>query len=383
MKVRIEIDTRTFVRFWLVVIGFILAGWMIFSARQALFIIGTALFIALALSYPVRKLASFLPGKSRVGGTALAFVSLVLVLGAVVWFVIPPVVQQSAKFAESLPALSDQVSKQWVGLAEFIDQNGFRPQVDETLENIKQQSSTWAADIGKNIISGVGSFASFIVALFLVLVLAFLMLIEGPSWMDRIWKIYSDKPKMRHHKSLVEKIYGVVTGYISGQLTVSGIGALMAGLCVFILSLISPSIDGNLAMPTILMTFVLTLIPMFGSTVAGVLVGLLLLLNDPVFGIVYGIYFIVYQQIENNFISPAIQAKKVELSALVIMISVTIGIYVAGLVGGVIAIPIAGTIKVFIDDYLERRQVVKKDDDKPVAKLVKKLTAAVKSDKTA
>ena len=136
-------------------------------------------------------------------------------------------------------------------------------------------------------------------------------------------------------------------------------------------------------MPTILITFVLTLIPMFGSTVAGVLVGLLLLLNDPVFGIVYGIYFIVYQQIENSFISPAIQAKKVELSALVILISVTIGIYVAGLVGGVIAIPIAGTIKVFIDDYLERRQVVKKDDDKPVAKLVKKLTAAAKSDKTA
>ena len=383
MKVRIEIDTRTFVRFWLVVIGFILAGWMIFSAREALFIIGTALFVSLALSHPVRKLANLLPGKSRVGGTALAFVSLVLVLGAVVWFVIPPVVQQSAKFAESLPALSDQVSKQWVGLAEFIDRNGFRPQVDETLENIKQQSSTWAADIGKNIISGVGSFASFIVALFLVLVLAFLMLIEGPSWMDRIWKIYSDKSKMRHHKSLVEKVYGVVTGYISGQLTVSGIGALMAGLCVFILSLISPNIDGNLAMPTILITFVLTLIPMFGSTVAGVLVGLLLLLNDPVFGIVYGIYFIVYQQIENNFISPAIQAKKVELSALVILISVTIGIYVAGLVGGVIAIPIAGTIKVFIDDYLERRQVVKKDDDKPVAKLVKKLTAAAKSDKTA
>ena len=83
MKVRIEIDTKTFVRFWLVVIGFILAGWMIFSAREALFIIGTALFISLALSHPVRKLASLLPGKSRVGGTALAFVSLVLVLGAI------------------------------------------------------------------------------------------------------------------------------------------------------------------------------------------------------------------------------------------------------------------------------------------------------------
>lgn len=374
MKVRIEIDTKTFVRFWLVVIGFILAGLMIYKASEALFIVGVALFLALALSRPVKKLAGLLPGKSRVGGTALAFVSLILVLGAVIWFVIPPVVQQSAKFAESLPALSDQVSKQWVGLGEFIDRNGLRGQVDESLESIKKESSAWAASIGKNVISGVGSFASFLVAMFLVIVLSFLMLVEGPSWMEKLWKLYPNKSRMKHHKSLVEKVYGVVTGYIGGQLTVSGIGALMAGLCVFVISLISPNVDGSLAMPTILITFVLALIPMFGATVAGVLISLLLLLNDPVAGIVYAIYFIVYQQIENNFISPAIQAKKVELSALVILIAVTIGIYVAGLVGGVIAIPIAGTVKVFVDDYLERRQIPKKDDSKPVTKFVKRIS---------
>ena len=80
MKVRIEIDTQTFVRFWLVVIGFALAGLLLYNARVALIIIGTAFFLALALSKPVAKLAKLLPGKSRVGGTALAFTLIVVLL---------------------------------------------------------------------------------------------------------------------------------------------------------------------------------------------------------------------------------------------------------------------------------------------------------------
>ena len=112
MKVRIEIDTKTFVRFWLVVIGFGLAGLMIYSARDALMVLGTALFLALALNAPVRKLASWLPGKSRLGGTALAFMLLIIILTSVIWFVVPPLVQQSAKFAETLPGLVNGVNEQ-------------------------------------------------------------------------------------------------------------------------------------------------------------------------------------------------------------------------------------------------------------------------------
>lgn len=374
MKVRIDIDTGTFVRFWLVVIGFGLAGFMLYAAREALLIIGVALFLALALSYPVRKIAARLPGKSRVGGTAISFALLVVILGAVIWFVVPPIVQQSARFAETLPALPDRLYGQWAGLEEFIDENGLRDQVNAALENIKDESAVWATNVGKNVISGVGSFASFMVAAFLVIVLSFLMLVEGPTWMERFWRLYTNKERMRHHKALVDKTYAVVTGYISGQLTVSGIGALAAGASVFVLSLIFPAIDAGLAMPTILVTFILTLIPMFGATLAGVLITLLLMLNSPAAGIAYGIYFIVYQQIENNFISPVIQSKKMELSALVVLVAVTIGIHVSGLIGGVIAIPIAGTVKVFVDDYLSRKRPVKRvEKSQSLAKLTKKL----------
>ncbi len=372
MKVRIQIDTQTFVRFWLVVFGFGLAAWMIYSARQALIILGTALFLALALNGPVNKLAKVFPGKSRIGGTALAFASVILLLGAVIWFVVPPLIQQSAKFGESIPTIADQVNDKWVGLRDFIDKNNLRPQVDSALDNIKDQSTTWATEAGTNILSGVGSLASFLVSMFLVIVLAFLMLVEGPVWMGRIWSLYNDKERMQHHRKLINRIHGVVTGYINGQITVSAVGALAAGLFVFGLSFFHASMPGNLAMPTILIVFVLSLIPMFGATIAGVLVSLLLLVNSAGAAIIYAIFFIIYQQIENNFISPVIQAKKVELSALAVLVSITVGIYVAGLIGGVIAIPIAGSIKVILEDYLERVAKEREKSKKPLAKLAKK-----------
>ena len=373
MKVRIEIDTKTFVRFWLVVIGFGLAGLMIYASREALMIIGTALFLALALNYPVKKIAGWLPGKSRLGGTALAFTSLIVFLIAMVWFVVPPIVQQSAKFAATIPALVDQANEQWHGVGRFIDENGLREQVDTAAENVKQQAAGIATKVGTNILSSFGSLASFIASLFLVIVLAFLMLLEGPEWMRRIWGLYNDQAKMKHHRRLADKVYNVVTGYINGQLTVSGIGSLVAGLFVFGMSFFVTEIDANLAMPTILLTFVLSLIPMFGATLAGGLVTLLLALNSITAAIVYLVFFIIYQQIENNFISPAIQAKKVELSALAVLVAVTVGLYVSGLVGAVVAIPVAGTIKVFLEDYLERAKQERVEQEKPLKKLVKKL----------
>ena len=373
MKVRIEIDTKTFVRFWLVVMGFGLAGLAIYSAKDALVLLGISLFLALALNRPVAAIAKKLPGKSRLGGTALAYTTLVLLLGCVIWFVIPPIVQQSAKFVESIPSIIDQASSQWRGVNDFIDKNNLRPQVDSMMENIKQQSSSWATSVGTNLLSSVGSLASFLGSLFLVLVLSFLMLLEGPTWVKRLWGLYNDEEKMERHKKLVGRMYNVVTGYVSGQLTVSGIDAILSGFVVFVLSLTFPVINSNLAMLTVMVTFVLTLIPMFGATIAGALISLLLFFNNMTAGVIYAIYFVIYQQIENNFVSPSIQSKKVELSALTVLVAVTIGLYVGGLLGGLVAIPVAGVVKVLLDNYLEQVKSKRVENEKPLNKLVKKL----------
>jgi len=374
MKTRIDIETQTFVRFWLVVIGFGVAILALYNARVALIILGVSFFLALALNSPVSKISKILPGKSRVGATAISYVLVVVLLGAIVTLVVPPIVQQTAKFVQTVPTLIDNASTQYGGVNDLITKYNLQPQVDQAVNSIKANTSSWAGNVGQTVVSGVGSLFAFFTALILVLVLTFLMLIEGPMWMQRIWRLYDDKRKMAMHKRITSRIYGVVNGYVTGQLTVSAIGATAAGLVVWILSFVFPEIPGALAFPAAAITFVLSLIPMFGATIGGVIIAILLFFNAPWSALVYGIYFIAYQQLENNFISPHIQAKKIELSALAVLGAVTIGLYMFGVVGGIIAIPIAGTIRVLLDEYLNHTTQERLEKERLTAKLAKTAT---------
>ncbi len=372
MKVRIEIDTRTFIRFWLVIFAIVAFAALVYSAQHALVILGTAFFLALALNRPVSALANILPGKSRVGGTAIAYVIVVILLGLFVSFVVPPVIEQTAKVVGTIPAIVDQVQGQWEGLHNVVHHYGLESQVEQALNSFKDNAANWAASIGTSALSSVGSLVGFVTSLFLVLVLSFLMLIEAPYWLKNLWSIYNDEERMEHHRTLATKMYNVVTGYVTGQLAVSGIGATFAGLVVFVMSFIF-DVPHNLALPTAAIAFLLSLIPMFGATIGGVLICLLLSFNDLTAALVFAAYFVIYQQVENNFISPTIQSKTVELSALAILVSVTIGLYLFGVAGGIISIPVAGSIKVLLEDYLVRAKKNRKESEKPLHKLVKKL----------
>lgn len=372
MKVRIEIDTKTFVRFWLVVIGFAFALFAMYSARTALIIFFVSLFLAVALSPSVNKLAGLLPGRSRMGGTALAYVAVVAVLTGFLFVVVPPIIEQTAKFAQAVPAFVDSATNRWGGLNEIITRYGLEDQVDSAAQSVQENASTWASNLGSTIVSGAGSLFSFLAASLIVLFTTFFMLVEGPTWVKRIWKVYQNKDRMLHHKALASKIYAVVTSYVNGQLLVALIASSLAALVVFLLSLFF-NVPANLAAPTFAVVFLGALIPMFGATIAGVLVAVLLAFNDLTAAIVFAVYFIIYQQVENNVITTVIQSKTLDLSPLVVLVSVTVGTYLFGIAGGIISIPIAGSIQVLIQDYLEHAKVKRNKDDKPIAKLVKKL----------
>jgi len=370
MKVMIDSSTRTFVRFWLVPVGLLLAGLAVYSARTALIILGTALFLALALNAPVTRLARVLPGNSRGLSTAIAYIVVVALIGAFVFLAVPPIIEQTAKFIQTVPQLVESAREQWRGLNGLIERYNMHSQVEQATASIQQSASGWASSVGSNLVSGIGSVFGFITATILVLVLSFLMLIEGPGLMKKLWGLYADADKRDLHHSVVHRMHAVVSGYVTGQLTVSGLGALSAGLVVFALSFFF-NIPSNLAIPAAAVTFILSLIPMFGATIGGVLITGLLAFNDVGAAIVYVIFFVLYQQIENNFISPTIQSKRLELSALTILASVTVGLYLFGVAGGIISIPIAGCLKVLLDTYLENARLKRSKATRPLAKLTK------------
>jgi predicted PurR-regulated permease PerM len=235
------------------------------------------------------------------------------VLAAVVFLVVPPIVQQTAKFIDSAPTLVREMSNQWRGLGNLIEKYHIQPQIDQAVAAIQADAGRFARDLGGNFISGIGSAFGWMMAATLTLVLTFLMLIEGPTWLNRLWSVYKDDKKITSHKRLLGKMHAVVEGYVGGQLTVSGIDGLFAGLTVFILSQFFPEVPSNLALPTVAMLFTLSLIPLFGAPIGAMVITLLLLINSVPAAVIFAIYFLIYSQIEGNFIAPTIQSRRIEL----------------------------------------------------------------------
>jgi predicted PurR-regulated permease PerM len=355
MKTRIEIDTRTFVRFWLVVIGFVLALGLIYMARDALITIGIALFLALALNLPVSYIAQKLPGRSRAGATAIAFVLVVTILTGFVLTVVPPVIEQTARFAQNIPGTIADIQGQTVPIDTFVDQYGLRDQYNETMENAQKQAAHFATNLSGSFVGGVSTILNAAVRTLIILVLTFLMLVEGPMWMKRIWGLYRNQNKLKRHRALANRMYRVVSGYVTGQILVASIASTGSALTVLVLSFFFP-FPPNLAMPVAAVVFVGGLIPMFGATIGGIVAIILLALNDVTAAILFTIYFVIYQQIENNFISPTVQARTVELSALTVLAAITVGLSLFGVLGGIISIPVAGCLRVLLNDYLEHNR---------------------------
>src|SRR5213078_3896361 len=117
-----------------------------------------------------------------------------------------------------------------------------------------------------------------------------------------------------------------------------------------------------------LLVAVLDLIPLAGATIAGVIVVAVAFLHSVPAGIVAAIFIIVYQQLENHFLQPVIYGRTVQLSPLVVLISVLVGAELAGVLGALAAIPVAGTIQVILRDQLAARRglVVEAARDEPL-----------------
>lgn len=376
---KVTVDTKTFIRFWLVILGFVFAGALIMQASAGLLIIGAALFFALAINPLVRKLAKLIPGNGIKLPIAIAYFLVVAFLSAFLIIVTPTVINETIHFAKNLPATIDSISKSFSWLDGFGASIGIHDLSGQIINNIQNFSAAIVNDLGTNVAMGIGAVSNFLAAAILTLVLALFMLTEGPSIMDKFWSYFKAGRKSERIHSVVDRMANVVSKYVSNALTVALINACFTSVATLIICLCF-GLDPGLALPFGLITGVFSLIPMFGSFIGGLLVSILLAFNVWGAGLIFIVYTIIYLQIESNLISPKIQGKGLQLPALVILASVTIGVYMFGIIGAIISIPIAGCIKILIEEYgkwqtpeenkkpeAHKTEVKKADDKKLIA----------------
>lgn len=351
MSNKIEVDTKTFVRFWLVILGLGLVALFIWTARVGLLLVGISLFLAIAILPLAEKIARiFKSKKGKKWPVAVAYISIMAVLVVILSVVVPVVVNETVKFVQNLPDMVEAVSGSFGWLNDIGDRFGLENLEGQIVSGVESFSGEFMKDFGTNIITSVGAAVSVMAAAGIVLVLTFLMMVEGPDMMEVFWAKHEDNKKVMRAKRILSRMADVIAKFVSRYLLISLFDGMATALAVFILALVFGFSPG-LALPFGLITGVLSLIPMFGPIIGGALVGVLMAFSNLWAALIFVVYFIVYMQIEANIITPRVQGKGLKMPALVVLLSVTVGMYMFGLLGAIIAIPIAGCVKVLLEEY--------------------------------
>lgn len=349
MSKAIEVDTKTFIRFWLVVVALGLIGLFISKAAPALIIIGLSAFLAAAIRPLAKKIDNLDRNTARPGlSSGLAVLLVVTIIGIALAMVGPVIVNETAKFVAQIPDIVQNAD----GLNSVAKNLGIANLQDQISATLKTFSENILKNLSGTVFTSIGMLGSVLTNTILVIVLTILFLIQGPDLLKKFFSKISNKNDKtgKTIERISTRIAAVISKYVTGQAIVALLDGTVTGITVFVLSLLL-NFPSSLAFPMALIATILYLIPMFGPIITCIIVSLILLFQGPLAGISFLLFYALYAQIENNVIAPKVQGNSMELPTLIILVSITIGMYMFGLLGAIISIPIAGIIKVLIDEY--------------------------------
>jgi predicted PurR-regulated permease PerM len=328
---------RVVVRTVLIIVTVAVSLYLIFLLRRPLTWIFIAGFLAIALSGPV----NFLQRRMKRGlAVALVYVGLILVPVLILAALLPPIVEEANNLADELPRYARDLSQ-------FVQDNDRLRELEADYDitgKIEEQASSLPGRIGDaaGVLGDIGvGIVNSVFAGITILVLSAFLIGSGRHWLDA----YADRQgpeRAEWMKRLFDRIGNAVGNYVAGALLQATIAGVLAWLVLMILGV-------PYALPLAVVVFLLDLVPLVGATLGAIIVGVVTLFNDfPVDLIVWAVWSIVYQQLENTVIQPRIQARAVAVHPFVVLVSVLFGSTLFGVLGALLAIPVAAAIQISI-----------------------------------
>jgi predicted PurR-regulated permease PerM len=339
------------VRTVLAVFGLAIVVWallhLVSVARHVLVWLVISLFLALAINPFVEWLqARGVRGLRRRGvATTVAFLLVLLAVAAVGALFIPTLVDNVNKFVNALPGYVDDLTK---GKGRL----GFLETKYHVVEKIRDQLHNGGAKrllgLSGAAVSVTKGVINIVIGTVTIIFVTFFMLLEGPTWIERLYSLLPAESQPRW-RAVGRDIYRQIGGYVTGNLVISLIAGILTTLVLLALGV-------PYAVALGLIVALLDLIPLAGATIAAIIVAAVAVLHKIVAGIVVVAFFVIYQQVENHVLQPVVYNRTVALSPLAILVAVLIGAEVAGVLGALAAIPVAGAILVLIVDFLRARR---------------------------
>jgi predicted PurR-regulated permease PerM len=342
-------STRAVFRVVLIVVLSGLALYLVWVLRKPITWIVIAGFIAIAVSAPIR----FLEGRSGRRGlaTAMVFIGLILLPVAIGAVLVPPVVTEAQNLADKVPDYAKDLRK-------FAQDNSQLRKLEEDYDitgKLEEEAAKLPGKLGgaAGLLSDIGlGIVNSLFAGITILILSVFMVSGGDRWVEAAIR---SRPEEHQDmlRRLVRDIAKAVGGYCAGALG----QATVAGVASFIvLSILGVPYAAALS----LIIFLLDLVPLVGATLGAIIVGLVTLFNDfPTDTIIWIVWSVAYQQIENSVIQPRIQAATVNVQPIVILIAVLFGSTLFGVLGALLAIPFAAAIQISLREYRHYRRLTR------------------------
>lgn len=318
------------------------ALYLLFRIRSVVGLVFIAIFIAVALGRAVSFFERL--GLKRWMAILTTYLSMLIAVFVLGLLVVPPIVNETNKFVKNVPHYVDDLRK-----SKTIRQYDAKYHVTEKL---RSSAAKLPAKLGTAVGAlsdvTVGVFSA-LVQLVTVLVLTFFLLLDGDRIVNWVFEELGPVrgPRLR---GIADDVYRSVGGYVVGNLLISVIAGLGTWIVLAILGV-------PFAVPLAVLMAFFDLIPLVGATIAGIVIAIVAGIHDfPTDPIVWVIYLVVYQQIENNVIQPVVYRRTVQMHPLLVIIAVLIGASLLGVLGALVAIPVAGAVQIFARDWWEIRR---------------------------
>jgi predicted PurR-regulated permease PerM len=336
---------RTILTAAALIVGVAIVLWVVWVSRRVLVWALVSVFLALALNPAVEALQ--LRGlHQRATAAAVVYLLAIATIAGIGALIVPTIVQQVNDLVDAAPGYVRDLT---AGRGPL----GFLETKYHVVERVQDAVK---GDGGSGRLAGGASAAldvtrtvvTFVVGVVTITFMTFFMLVEGPAWLERLYGLMPARSQARW-RAIGHDIYRTVGGYVTGNLLISLIAGVATTIVLYLVGV-------PYALALGLLVAILDLIPLAGATFAAIVVTLVALTQSVTAAVVVLAFFIVYQQLENHLLQPLVYGRTVQLSPLAILISVLVGAEVAGVIGALGAIPVAGTIQILIVDWQRHRR---------------------------
>jgi predicted PurR-regulated permease PerM len=322
--------------------------WLLGRVAGALTPFVIALIVVFILRRPVKRLET--AGLSRALSVAVCYLIAALALTVLGLFVIPAVATEFRDFSTDFPRYYDAA----IGLWSMVESEYLAIElpawVAEAGEAARESIISWITGASRNLaqaaISAGGQVLGFLFNVFLALALAFFVLRDLPTLKSELLALPGPGRREESFK-LAGEVTGVIEGFIRGQGMIALIVGTLTALGLFVLGVPYALLIGLIAGVT-------NLIPYLGPLVGGAIAAISAAFVSPQLVLWTIIYIVVLQQLESTFLQPRIMSEQVHLHPVLVILSLLVGATLFGLVGMLLAVPIAGVAKVMFVHYYEK-----------------------------